>query len=424
MQSTDIHRAVVTRLAVVWLALSFAFGAAGLVLEMDKADAWMLDVARKESRAVSEHMQFEDISHLQELRFRVDQILETGFVAVRVYNAARNLILEAAKPGDAGLPQIAPHVHPLAPGDRAHFHTYWSAGWPVMQLLLPIERSGSLVGYFEGVHRPDAATVNAIKTSVVRTLALVLATTLATSVVLYPVIVSLNKGVVALSRNLVGSNVELMRVLGSAVALRDSETYVHNHRVTLFAVRLAEAAGVAANRIRPLIAGAFLHDVGKIGISDSILLKPGPLSAEEFAKIATHVDLGVAIVSKSAWLRGAREVVEFHHEKFDGGGYRKGLKGEAIPLNARIFAIADVFDALTSRRPYKNPYSFDEAMALMRQGRGSHFDPRLLDSFCSIAADLHAQVSHAPDAELEESLHDLVSKYFAAEGGADARIAA
>ncbi|WP_202635769.1 HD-GYP domain-containing protein [Rugosibacter aromaticivorans] len=109
---------------------------------------------------------------------------------------------------------------------------------------------------------------------------------------------------------------------------------------------------------------------------------------------------------------GAREVVEFHHEKFDGSGYMKGLKGKEIPLNARIFAIVDVFDALTSKRPYKEPFGFEEAMDILRHDSGSRFDPELLLIFCGIAYSLYQEASHTEDSTLEALLNRLVRKHF------------
>ena len=120
--------------------------------------------------------------------------------------------------------------------------------------------------------------------------------------------------------------------------------------------------------IRILIKGAFLHDVGKIGIRDNILLKPGRLDEEEFEEMKRHVNHGLDIISKSAWLNEASAVVGSHHEKYEGNGYPAGLKGEAIPVLARIFAIADVFDALTSHRPYKKPLSYEETIDILMKG--------------------------------------------------------
>jgi len=170
-----------------------------------------------------------------------------------------------------------------------------------------------------------------------------------------------------------------------------------------------------AGKIRDLIAGAFLHDVGKIGISDSILLKPAKLTEEEFTVMKTHVTLGVDILTKSNWLQSARDVVEFHHEKFAGTGYMRGLKGEDIPINARIFAIVDVFDALTSKRPYKEPLPFDETMAILRRDSGSHFDPRLIAAFDGIVEPLYREVSGIPDEAVEKMLKAIIQRYFLAE---------
>lgn len=416
MTRRNIHRIVLPRLVLAWLILSVALGAIAFYLEMEKGDSLMHDLAITESRSFTDHLRQESISHLEALERKARDFLKSGFISVRVYDEAQRKILDIVEPGrQVQRLGITDHVHPLPPGDLTHHHTYWIGGQPFMQMLLPIEKDGALLGYFEGVYQANAETVKNIEASIIRTLMLVVAVILITSVALYPVIIFLNRDVVKLSNELLKSNVQLMEVLGSAIALRDSDTDIHNYRVTLYAVRLGESRRLTVDAIQHLIAGAFLHDVGKIGITDSILLKPGRLTEEEFNVMKTHVQLGVGIVSKADWLRGAREVVEFHHEKFDGSGYMKNLKDNAIPLNARIFAIADVFDALTSRRPYKDPYPFDTAMELLRDGRGSHFDPQLVDAFDAIAPELYLQVGQAEDPVIRDSLRQLVGKYYAAE---------
>jgi putative two-component system response regulator len=141
-----------------------------------------------------------------------------------------------------------------------------------------------------------------------------------------------------------------------------------------------------------LLPSAQLHDVGKIAISDTILNKPGPLTPEEFEIMKTHVTEGVKAIRKiednadeHSFLRHARLIAGGHHEKWDGSGYPAGLKGIDIPLEGRLMAIADVYDALISRRPYKNPFSTDEARRIIMEGRGKHFDPYLVDSFSKVA---------------------------------------
>jgi HD-GYP domain-containing protein (c-di-GMP phosphodiesterase class II) len=218
-----------------------------------------------------------------------------------------------------------------------------------------------------------------------------------------------------LTENLVESNVETLRVIGSAIAKRDSDTDSHNYRVTIYSVELAERIALKPNIIQGLIKGAFLHDVGKIGISDQILLKPDKLSRSEYETMKLHVQHGLDIVRQSEWLKDAVDVVGFHHEKFSGEGYPNGLNGREIPVNARIFAIADVFDALTSQRPYKERLSLATSMEILNQGRGSHFDPALLDSFSEIAPALYEQYAEGSDDVLIKKLETIILKYFSKE---------
>jgi HD-GYP domain-containing protein (c-di-GMP phosphodiesterase class II) len=216
---------------------------------------------------------------------------------------------------------------------------------------------------------------------------------LATAMLLYPIVSRLLRRLETLSRSLLDANLETLGVVGSTIAKRDSDTDAHNYRVTVYAGRMGEAAGLDGAAMRALIKGAFLHDVGKLGIRDAVLLKPGKLDATEFGEMKRHVPHGLDIIEQSGWLRDAAAVVGHHHEKWDGSGYGTGLRGEEIPLPARIFAVADVFDALTSRRPYKEALSFDEAMSILEKGRGTHFDPRVLDLFSGMARDLHGRLA-------------------------------
>ena len=235
---------------------------------------------------------------------------------------------------------------------------------------------------------------------------------LATALLLYPVILTLMRRLAHYSEGLLAANLEILEVLGSAIAKRDSDTDAHNYRVTLYSLRLAEAAGLDAERTRALIKGAFLHDVGKIGIRDHILHKPARLDADEFRVMQTHVNHGLDIVHRSRWLADAEDVVGSHHEKFDGSGYPRQIAGAAIPAEARIFAIADVFDALTSRRPYKEPLSFDETMKILETGRGQHFDPVLLDHFGAIARALYDSYCGRDDDGLRDEVRTVVGRFF------------
>jgi putative nucleotidyltransferase with HDIG domain len=233
-----------------------------------------------------------------------------------------------------------------------------------------------------------------------------------TTALLYPVIINLLNRVSSLSARLFEANLEILKVLGSAVAKRDSDTDSHNYRVTIISVKLAEVCGLPKDDIRRLIKGAFLHDVGKIGIEDEILHKPGRLTEDEFKLMKKHVAYGIDIVNKAEWIKEAVDIVGYHHEKFDGSGYDSGVQGGTVPKIARIFSIADVFDALCSRRPYKEPYSYDKTMDIIRSGRGNHFDPSLVDAFESIARSIYENYAGREDEQLKEDLNIIIKKYF------------
>ncbi len=176
---------------------------------------------------------------------------------------------------------------------------------------------------------------------------------------------------------------EIVRRLCRAGEFRDSDTGEHTDRIGLLAHRLALAAGCDAAFAEALLLAAPLHDIGKIGVSDSVLLKPGKLDAQEWTEMRRHSDIGHSILTGSGvtLLDLAAEIARSHHEKWDGSGYPAGLVGEAIPLGSRIVALVDVFDALLSRRPYKEPWPLDKVAAHIRAEAGKHFDPRLVAAF-------------------------------------------
>ncbi len=194
------------------------------------------------------------------------------------------------------------------------------------------------------------------------------------------------------------SNLELMLAYDStlegwskALDMRDRDTEGHTRRVTEMTERLALAFQIKdADRIH-IRRGAILHDIGKMGIPDSILLKEGPLSEEEWKIMRQHPDLAVDMLSSISYLRPALDIPHYHHEKWDGSGYPRGLRGEQIPIAARIFAVADVFDALTSDRPYRPAWSVEQALEYIRSGSGTHFDPEVVEVFMRVIGRLAAQ---------------------------------
>jgi len=279
--------------------------------------------------------------------------------------------------------------------------------------FLPLLNSqGGVAAYVEGYFAISREEEQYELFAHLRALGLAVGIVIVTSLLLYPVILRLMRRLERLSQSLLESNLETLGMLGSAIAKRDSDTDIHNFRVTIYSVRMAESIGLDNKTIRVLIRGAFLHDVGKIGVRDNILLKPGRLDAQEFAEMKKHVDYGIDIVTRSSWLRPSLSVVGGHHEKLDGNGYPSGLKGADIPILAKIFAIADVFDALTSQRPYKEPIGFDESIDILMQGRGTHFDPEILDVFVKIARPLFDLYGNKDDDRPRKDLAEIQDRYY------------
>lgn len=175
----------------------------------------------------------------------------------------------------------------------------------------------------------------------------------------------------------------ILHRLGRAAEFKDNETGMHVRRIARYCHIIANGMGMPPEEVELLYNVAPMHDIGKIGIPDSVLLKPGRLDPEERKIIETHCEIGCKIIGEddSALLRNSAVVAGSHHEKWDGTGYPNGLKGEEIPLYSRILAIADVFDALTSERPYKKPWSVEEAAQEIKQSSGTHFDPALVETF-------------------------------------------
>ena len=181
-----------------------------------------------------------------------------------------------------------------------------------------------------------------------------------------------------------GSPRRTLQALVTALQGHDAETYEHSRRVVGFSLRLARQLLLDRAQMESLALGALLHDIGKVRVPDSILHKPGKLTEAEWLRMRNHPLYGQKILSGIEFLEGASRVVVQHHEKWDGSGYPWGLAGRDIDRNARIFAVADAFDAMTSDRVYRAGSSYEEATAELTQSAGTHFDPNVVEAFCSI----------------------------------------
>ena len=190
-----------------------------------------------------------------------------------------------------------------------------------------------------------------------------------------------------------------LEALGSAIDTRDVATQAHSRRVRGYTLMIARAHGVPEADLGDLERGVLLHDIGKIGIPDAILFKPGPLTPDEWRIMQRHPDIGRQLIEKIPFLHDAVPIVYHHHERWDGTGYPLGLRGEAIPLGARIFAVADTFDAMTFDRPYSKAVSFQRAREEIRRCAGTHFDPAVVATFLTIPVHLLVEIQRVSTEE-------------------------
>jgi putative two-component system response regulator len=199
----------------------------------------------------------------------------------------------------------------------------------------------------------------------------------------YRLIAEQRRALENLNTNLVSAYDKTIEGWTNALDLRDKETEGHSQRVTDKTILLASAHGLADEDLKQIRRGALLHDIGKLGIPDSILLKPGKLTEEEWVIMRQHPAIAYQWLSQIGYLQPALDIPYCHHEKWDGTGYPRGLKGEEIPIAARLFAVIDVWDALTSDRPYRNALSREEASQIILEQSGKHFDPVIVQLFAS-----------------------------------------
>jgi len=425
----SIQRTLIVRILTTALITAFAIMALVLWVELRNID---IKVANQ-ALVATERLRLSIIGNLDapglgnhtQIRQTIEKPLaaklrpfEGHFVFVRIFDPAFRQIVEVSDPAYPHMGKIREYVASGMDFEALRKHGVWSRdsrvdGTLVIHLGGVLRNSaGAAAGYVESVYAVSEGFLSKARIQAFSIAAIASIIVLLTAMLLYPVIKTLLGRVSGLSRDLLHANMEILNVLGSAIAKRDNDTDIHNYRVTIYSIRLGQEVGLPEDDMRSLIKGAFLHDVGKIGIRDSILLKPGKLSDAEFQEMKQHVRHGLDIVGRSAWLQDASEVVGGHHEKYDGSGYLDGKSGSAIPKVARIFAVADVFDALTSKRPYKEAFSFDESMSILNRGRGSHFDPDILDAFAKIAPGLYNSYSGRDDQAPRDDVKRLGAPYF------------
>jgi HD-GYP domain-containing protein (c-di-GMP phosphodiesterase class II) len=433
MRTRSIHRSLLIRLLLAAILLSIVLGSAAYLNEwrqlnerIQERTQLSLELLKLETRRLLEaHIGSNAQSSVQNALDNLVNIMPRSamgrFAVIIIHDTQQREFARYVSPDIA----IASHLTEALLQQGLRFPAQGSefaallgiADTPDMPLATTIvDRQGKTIGYVNGVFLLSTEAMRELHRATLRAVAFAVAFILVTLILIYPIIRGLTQQLSDMAVHLLDANVDTIKTLGSAIAKRDSDTDAHNYRVTVYAVHMAEALHLDAKTIRALIKGAFLHDVGKIGIPDNILHKPGRLDEVEFSVMQQHVMHGLDIVNKAIWLDDAAEVVGNHHEKYDGSGYPEGLSEEAIPTEARIFAIIDVFDALTSERPYKKPFSLTASLEILRQGAGSHFDPALIAQFERLAPDLYERFANRDEAAKQE-LANIIKRYFQSDLG-------
>lgn len=413
-----IHRQLILRLFIGCLLLAPVIGGIVYFIETEQADRFVVDLAIEEVEFYKE-----DIPYLKRkdeetrvfLKTKITERIAAGhFVIVELYNREKEQVVEVtSEKGEIVEETLDLFMHAFMLEEKANHKKFKIDKKHFLMVVVPLrDETGSIGGYFEGVYEVDAKTIRTIYNYLFFSTGMVILVVFITTLLLYPIILALNRDLFRYADRLLSSNLGMIEVLGNAIAKRDRGTNAHNFRVTLLSIRLGEACGLKTAEMQELIKGAFLHDVGKIGISDNILLKQGRLTDEEQQTMKSHVRYGLEIIGKYQWLESATDVVNYHHERYDGSGYMEGLVGEDIPKNARIFTIVDVFEALSSKRPYKEALSLEETMLIMERESGIHFDPVIFSIFKKLAPDLYVEISRVSMEELQQKLDKVIRKYF------------
>lgn len=413
----SFNRRTAIRISAVSLVLAAIASPLAWLAARENAEESTVSLAMEESRRLLHQF---DVTSLAgpdaSLRAETAARVITGglFDIAEIYDAQGNKLAEAmTEEGKSVEDSLPKHSRPQY--TSASYESLDAGGRWLLRIFVPLQNppgQGAITGYFEGVRvvsdwQRQQVRDNSLAAALIASLASLLC-----GAVIYPVVVHLSRDNEKKAREVLESHISIMEAMGRAIAKRDSDTGAHNYRVAWIAAAIATRLGVDGHAMQSLIVGSFLHDVGKIGIPDAILLKPGRLDEDEFRVMRQHVQQGEDIVSGIGWLDGAHAVVSGHHEKWDGSGYPRGLAGNDIPLAARIFAVADVFDALCSKRPYKEPMAFDAAMTILDKDTGSHFDPGVMAAFRPIARTIYDRLAPCGEEQVRALLKAQILLHF------------
>lgn len=413
----DIKKNALIRVLVACVGLSVLATAIVYFWGRLESNSEIYQIAEREAAYVGETLSKKGISS-KTMSAHANALVSSGysrFTFVSFVMPDGNIVASAVSPDFVGM---APEFKNNVGGsfDKA-IRRIEIDSYSFVRVSLPVyvsmgDGSNRVLSYFDAFYRLEPNEISALNSRAAKAIPIAILCVVLTALLLYPVMTSMNQNLVQANKKMLHGNIASLEALGEAIAKRDSDTSEHNYRVTIYALELGRAANISPSLLKDLLIGSFLHDVGKIGIPDHILLKPGPLDPDERKIMMTHVSLGLDILSRSEWLRTGENVVGCHHEKWDGTGYPKGLRGRQIPILGRIFAVADVFDALASERPYKKPMPLEQVFEHLRAGAGKHFDPRLVDLFIPIAKRLYPEMTKKSEDSLRKILKELVEQIF------------
>jgi HD-GYP domain-containing protein (c-di-GMP phosphodiesterase class II) len=410
-------RRVAQRIAAVTLLLAAAAGPLAWMVSRQHAEESIASVAIEQARRLLQPQgafQLGGPDAVLHTQRAVTTLAGGMFEMAEIYQPDRTPLARGLTESGRGIERdIAQHSRPNYQKPFYESQQLSQDRW-VLRVFVPLLDGARLTAYFEGVQLISPWQREQILASAMTAALMVVIVPLVCGGVLYPMVIRLGAEIEHKTQQALESHIAMMEAMGRAIAKRDSETGAHNYRVAWISATLGEAVGLSGSKMQELIAGSFLHDAGKIGIPDAILLKPGKLTSAEMDIMRTHVTLGEEIVAGAGWLEGGRDVVAGHHEKWDGSGYPRRLAGDDIPLVARIFAIADVFDALCSKRPYKEPFPVELAREILHRDAGSHFDPALIRVFSRLAKRIHAATVYASEDDTRTLMETMVRKHFAA----------
>lgn len=416
----SFNRRTAFRIAIVSMLLASVASPVAWFVAQKNAEEATVSLAIEESGRLLHHFGAIALSGADaSARARTAAVALAGglFDIAEIYNRnGEKLAMAMTRQGQTVEAQLPLHKQPDYVAPAFESLRLGDGRW-VLRVFVPLQEGtggepATVTGYFEGVRVVPAWQRKQMLENAFSAALMVGLASLLCGAAIYPVVVHLSADNERKAHEILDSHISMMEALGRAIAKRDSDTGAHNFRVAWIATRIAEGMGVQGKLMQSLIVGSFLHDIGKISIPDAILLKPDRLDAAESEIMHTHVAHGEEIVSGIVWLEEAKAIVAAHHEKWDGSGYPRRLSGDAIPLAARIFSVADVFDALCSRRPYKEPMDFKNAMSVLEEDTGSHFDPGVIAAFRPIAGDVFNRLARASEEDARQLLNERVQVHF------------